>query len=126
MIHIYSPFTPQCRNERGPHECNVTVCVQSHLILIIVLKKEWPDDDSSSDDTPRSHFLLAKRTMGMFMRLDLSLESHILLVYAPTQVQVSFATKENQMQQAMVNFSIMADIFTKCFSFCFIITSLPL
>ena len=124
--HIYSPFTPQCRNELRPHECNVTVCVQSHLILIIVLKKKWPDDASSSDGTPRTHFLLAKRAMGMFMGLGLSPESHILLVDAPTQVLASFATKENQMQQARVNFSIMADIFTKCFSFCFIMISLPL
>ena len=124
--HIYSPFTPQCRNELRPHECNVTVCVQSHLILIIVLKKKWPDDASSSDGTPRTHFLLAKRAMGMFMGLGLSPESHILLVDAPTQVPASFATKEDQMQQARVNFSIMADIFTKCFSFCFIMISLPL
>ena len=88
-----------------------------HQIHILVLKKVWPNDAISSDDTPYSHFLLAKRVMGMFMGLSLSPEAHVLLFDELTQVPVSRVTKENQMQQARFIFNPLTDIFAKCFSF---------
>ena len=112
-VHIYSPLPPQCRNELCLHECNVRVCVQCHLILILILKEVWPDDAISSNGTPCSHFLLAKRAMGMFMGLSLSPEAHILIVDVPTQVTVSLITKENKMQQTSVIFNSLTDIFTQ-------------
>ena len=126
FVHTYSPFPPQCRNELRPHEYNVTVCVHRHPILILVLKEVWPDDAISSNGTPHSHFLLAKRVMGMLIGLRLSPEAQILLVDVPSHMTVSLVTKENQMQQARVIFNPLTDIFRKCFSFCFIVTSLPL
>ena len=62
----------------------------------------------------------------MFMVLNLSPETHILLVDVPTQVTVSLVTKENQIQQARVIFNPLTDMFPKCFSFGFIVISLPL
>ena len=112
-VHIYSPLPSQCRNELLLHDCNVRVCVQCHLILILILKEVWPDDAISSNGTPCSHFLLAKRAMGMFMGLSLSPEVHILLVDVPTQVTVSLITKENKMQQTSVIFNSLTDIFTQ-------------
>ena len=123
-VHIYSPFPPQCRNELRPHECNVTVCVHHHPILILVLKEVWLDDVILSNGSPHSYFLLAKRAMGMFMGLSLSPEAHILLVDMPTHVTVNLVTKESKMQQARVIFKPFTDIFTKCFLFCFIVISL--
>ena len=85
-IHIYSPFLHQCRNELRPHEFNVTICVHSHSILILVLNKVWP--------------MMPFRLMAHHT--------------------------ENQVQQARVIFNPFTDIFTKCFSFYFIVISLPL
>ena len=102
------------------------VCDHQHPIVILVVKEVWPDDAISFSDTPQSHFLLAKRAMGMFMGLSLSPEAHILLVDVPTQVTVSPVTKEIQIQQARVIFNPLTDILTKCFLFCFIVISLPL
>ena len=82
-VHIYLPFPPQCSNELRPHQCNVTVCVHRHTILILVLKEVWPDDAFSSDGILHSHFLLAKRAMVMFMGLSLGPEAHICLLMCP-------------------------------------------
>ena len=125
-VHIYSPFPPQCRNKLCPHEYNVTVCVHRHLILILAFNEVWPEDAILSNDKPHSHFLLAKWAMGMFMELSLSPEVHILLADVPTQVTVSLVTKENQMQQAMMIFNPLTDVFRNCSSFCFIVISFPL
>ena len=95
-------------------------------MLTLALKEVWPNDAVSSNGTPHSHCLLAKRVMGMFMGLRLGPEVHILLVDVPIQVTVSLVTNENQMQQARLIFNPLIDIFTKCFLFCFIVTSLPL
>ena len=78
--HIHFPFLSQYRNELGPYEYNVTVSFYCHPILIVSLKGEWPNYAISLYGTSHSPFLLGKLTMGVFVGLTLTPETHVFFI----------------------------------------------
>ena len=98
-VHVYSSFFSQCRNELGPHKRNVTVIIHCYPITTFIFQEIRPENSISTDGTPHSHFLLAKRLMGMLMWMSLRAITHVLLVDVPTQVITSFITKKYQINK---------------------------